>query len=146
MTLGGILVLLMLLVSLIVFIYIIVVSARGWGALHVTLLCFLFIECWVFLVMVAGVQGTRVKFTKEEDDQRKRAEAAEAETHKLMWGTFSEDNRNLEAVVPTRGELRRTTNDRGRVWRRVVLLQAGQNGFQLELSAAEAESCRWIGR
>lgn len=137
MSLGGILILLTLLVSLIVFIYLIVVTARGWGAFHTVLLCFLFIECWVFIVMAAGVQGTRVKFTKAESDQQERATKAAEETQRLMWGTFDAQNLNLEAVVPTRGELRRTTNDRGRVWRQVNLIQPGANAFQLELSAAD---------
>lgn len=134
MSLGGILILLVLLVSVIVSIYLIVVTARTWGILHTLLLSVLFIECWVFLVMSAGVYGSRVRLTKRVAEQRARAEQAEARTQQLMWGTFDADNLNLEAVVPTRGELRRITNDRGRVWRKVNLVQTDNGSFQLELA------------
>ncbi len=60
MTLGGIVILLLLVVSLIIFIYVLVLSARGWGALHVVLLVFLFIECWIFMIFSAGVLYRRV--------------------------------------------------------------------------------------
>lgn len=138
MGLGSILILLVLLVSVIVFIYIIVVTAKGWGALHTSLLCILFIECWVFIVFAAGVQGTRVKFTKEADKQRTRAEAAIENTQQLLWGRFDVNSVNLDAVIPVKNELRRMTNDRGRVWRNVNLIQSVSTGFELEFSAPQA--------
>ena len=138
MSLGGIVVLLLLLVSLIVFIYIIVVTARGWGVLHTLLLCILFIECWVFMVFAAGVQGTRVRFTEQAAGEKERAESALAQTQDLLWGTFDPNNVNLDAVIPAKNELRRMTGDRGRVWRGVNLIQSGDDSFRLELSATAA--------
>lgn len=135
MGLGGILILLLLLVSLIVFIYIIVMSARGWGVLHTILLCFLFIECWVFMVFAAGVQDRRVRYTKEAHLAQAKAEAALKETTRLLYGTFDATQDAREAVVPVRGMVRRLAAARGRVWRQLLLLQSDNNQYMLELSA-----------
>lgn len=135
MGLGGILILLLLLVSLIVFIYIIVMTARGWGVLHTTLLCFLFIECWVFMVFAAGVQDRRVRYTKEAQEAQSKAEAALKETTKLLYGTFDASQDAREAVVPVRGMVRRLAAARGRVWRQLLLLQSDNNQYMLEVSA-----------
>ncbi len=135
MGLGGILILLLLLVSLIVFIYIIVMTARGWGVLHTILLCFLFIECWVFMVFAAGVQDRRVRYTKEAHLAQAKAEAALKETTRLLYGTFEASQDAREAVVPVRGMVRRLAAARGRVWRQLLLLQSDNNQYMLELSA-----------
>ncbi len=138
MNLGGIIILLVLLISLIAFIYIIVKSARGWGGLHVTLLCILFIECWTFMFLAAGVQDTRVRFTEQAHVNRERAEDAADETIDRQWGDFALEEDNPSAVVPLQGELRRMTNDRGRVWRGVNLVGGDDSsGYQMELSAAD---------
>lgn len=138
MGLGGILILLLLLVSLIVFIYVIVVTARGWGVLHTILLCFLFIECWVFIIFSAGVQYRRVRATEAAHKARAAAEAAAETTQQLLWGNFDTAPEAQNAVIPVRGQLRRMTADRGRVWRRVNLLQSNPGSYQLELSGADA--------
>ncbi len=52
MSLGGILILVLLVVSLFVFIYLIVITSKSWGILQTILLCFLFIECWVFCCLL----------------------------------------------------------------------------------------------
>ena len=136
MTLGSILILLMLLVSLIVFIYIIVMCARGWGVLHTILLCTLFIECWVFMIFSAGVQARRVKYTADADKAKKAAIAAAERTQSLLYGSTLQDIDNFNAVIPAKGELQRLTADRGRVWRGITFLQAGASGFELDLSAS----------
>lgn len=135
MTLGGILILLTLLVSLIVFVYIIVMCARGWGVLHTILLCTLFIECWVFMVFAAGVQATRVKYTADADKAKKSAEAAAEQTQTLLYGNLA-DIENFNAVIPAKGQLQRLTADRGRVWRNISFV-GGQGGqYSLDLSAS----------
>ncbi|MFN3191381.1 MAG: hypothetical protein ACE361_12735 [Aureliella sp.] len=136
MTLGGILFLLLLLVSVIVFIFVTVKTAKTWGALHTTLLWTLFTECWIFVVFAAGVQATRVKFTKDAFVQEKKAAEATERTRDLTWGRFQPNVENLDAVVPAQGELRRLTSDRGRVWRQVTFIRNNNGEFQLELSSA----------
>lgn len=140
MGLGGILILLLLLVSLIVFIYVLVVSARGWGWLHSILLSFLFIECWVLLIFSAGVHYRRVTATEEAFNNREAAEKALLETQTLLWGGFDTANspETVSAVVPAQSMLRRMTADRGRVWRKLNLLQSVAGAYQLDLSAADA--------
>jgi uncharacterized coiled-coil protein SlyX len=127
-----------LLVSLIVFIYIIVVTARGWGVLHTILLCTLFIECWVFIAFSAGVHYRRVRATEAAFKAQEAAEAAEARTVSLLWGNFDASPDAQDAVVPLQGQLRRLTADRGRVWRQLNLLQSDPNSYQLQLSAVNA--------
>lgn len=127
----GILVLLLLIVTLILFVYLIVLSARGWGALHTTMLCFLFIECWVFMFFSAGVHYRRLGWLKLASTTEKRAVEAENKTKLLTWGGATYDPTSLDAVVPAQGELRRLTADRGRVWRRLEF--QGYEGGQLKL-------------
>ncbi len=137
MTLGGIIALLLLLVSLIVFIYVIAKSARTWGVLHTILLCFLFIECWGFMFVSAGVQYRRVSGVARADKAQKDAAQALKRQEDLLWGNFDVTNLNLEAVVPVKGKLQRMTADRGRVWRGITFVQGGANGYQLDLAAGD---------
>lgn len=137
MTLGGILILLMLLVSLIVFVYIIVMCARGWGVLHTILLCTLFIECWVFMVFAAGVQATRVKYTADAQKAKEAAETAAERTQTLLYGNLA-DIENFNAVVPAKGQLQRLTADRGRVWRDITFVDNQAGVIQLDLSSSSA--------
>ncbi|MCA9133763.1 MAG: hypothetical protein KDA45_11435 [Planctomycetales bacterium] len=136
MGLGGILILLLLLVSLVVFIYVLVQTARGWGVLHSILLSFLFIECWVFIVFSAGVHSRRVGSTEQAFKAREEAATATQTTQQLLYGEFGVSPEALDAVVPVRGQLRRMTADRGRVWRQANLVQANPGAYQLELSTA----------
>lgn len=137
MGLGGILVLVALLVSLIAFIYIVVLSARGWGVLHTLLLCTLFIECWVFMFFSAGVHYERVRATKLAFENVKRATEAEALTQQLKWGEFTLVSESQDAAIPLKNELRRLTADRGRVWRQVELLQRNPGEYLLELPSMQ---------
>jgi hypothetical protein len=136
MGLGGILILLLLIVSLIVFIYIIVMTARNWGVLHTILLCTLFIECWVFMVFSAGVQSLRVKYTRDAKVAMEQAEREAERTKVLQYGTFSEGK--LEAVVPVKGMLRRLTADRGRVWRQLSMLQSNNGEYLLQMASLDS--------
>lgn len=138
MGVGGILILLLLLVSVLVFGFLVFKSARGWGVLHTLLICTLFIECWVFLVFAAGVQGTRVKFTKAASENQARAEAAEQRTTQLQWGSGDVNSVNIDGVIPAKGELRRQTSDQGRVWRGLSFLQENNGNYELELVSADA--------
>lgn len=138
MGLGGILILLMLIVSLILFIYFVVVTARGWGVLHTILLCTLFIECWVFLVFTAGVHYKRVRYTADAAQAQKRAEDALALTKELLYGRINDPEEALTAVIPVKGKLRRMTVDRGRVWRQLTLLQSNADDYLLEMAFERA--------
>lgn len=133
MTLGGIVILLLLVASLIIFIYLIVISARGWGALHTVMLCFLFIECWVFMIFTAGVLHRRVGWLEQAANLEKKTIAAEAKTELLIWGGENIAPDEPDSVVLAQGELRRLTADRGRVWRRLELVSAEAGTYKLEL-------------
>lgn len=134
MTLGGIIILLVLVASLIIFVYLLVLTARGWGVLHTLLLSFLFIECWVFMVFSAGVLNRRVGWLEQATKLEEKANKSEAETEKLTWGNFEYGADLPNAIVPVQGELRRLTADRGRVWRRLELVSADAGVFKLEMA------------
>ncbi len=136
MTLGGIIILLVLVASLITFIYLLVLTARGWGVLHTLLLSFLFIECWVFMVFSAGVLYRRGGWLEQASVLEGKAIKAEAETEKLTWGNFEYGADLPNAIVPVQGELRRLTADRGRVWRRLELRSSDAGVYKLEMTVA----------
>ncbi len=136
MTLGGIIIILLAVVSLITFVYLIVITARGWGVLHTLMLLCLFFECWTFMFFSAGVLYRRGGWLKQAQTLEKRAVEAEAQTLKLTWGDFEGNPDAQVAVVPVQGELRRLTADRGRVWRRLDLISQDNGVYKLELSAA----------
>ncbi len=138
MTLGGIIIILLLVVSLITFIYLIVITARGWGVLHTLLLLCLFFESWTFMIFSAGVLYRRGGWLKQAQTLEKRAVDAEAQTLKLTWGDFEGNPDAQVAVVPVQGELRRLTADRGRVWRRLDLVSQDSGVYKFELTAGPA--------
>ena len=137
MGLGGILVLLALLVTLIVFIYLLVLTARGWGVLHTVMLCFLFIECWVFMFLTAGVHYERVRATKAAFAAAKDAKDSMARTEQLLNGDFTANPEEQDGLLPLKGQLRRMTADRGRVWREVTMLQSANDQYLLEMPVAK---------
>ena len=135
MSLGGILILVVMVISLFVFIYLIVVTARSWGILQTILLCFLFIECWTFLFGTAHVLDRRLADLKEFTTTRDKLVELQKSNHRLIWGG---DNigEEQEALVPLAGEVRRLTADRGRVWRGASKLNIEGENIRLELAAA----------
>jgi hypothetical protein len=135
MTLGGIVILLLLVASLIIFIYLIVISARGWGALHTVLLCFLFIECWVFMIFSAGVLHRRVGWLKQAHNLENKTIKTEADTERLIWGGENIAPDEPDSIVLAQGALRRLTADRGRVWRRLELANSDGGVFKLDMKA-----------
>ncbi len=138
MTLGGIVILLLLVASLIIFIYLIVISARGWGALHTVMLCFLFIECWVFMIFTAGVLHRRVGWLAQADKLEKKIVKVEADVERLIWGGENIAPDEPDSVVLAQGALRRLTADRGRVWRRLELVSSDAGVYKLEMRAPAA--------
>ncbi|MBX3422142.1 MAG: hypothetical protein KF752_11365 [Pirellulaceae bacterium] len=140
MGLGGILFILVVLICLILFIVAIVKTARMWGALHIVLLCILFIQIWVFLIFTAGVQHERVRATKEAATQTERAKRVTAETNRLRFGSIDAPVDSLEAVVPVQARLERLTIDRGRVWRQLRFEGQQDNRIQLTLAAPSAKA------
>lgn len=133
MGLGGILVLVALVFSVFIFGYLVYRAAAGWGVLHAILISLLFIECWVFLVFSAGVQGFRVKHTKDAAENTEKALAAAELTEELRWGDYND--KNLNAYIPAKNALRRLSTDRGRVWRRVSFIRRDNNDFSMMLAA-----------
>lgn len=137
MGLGSILFLVVLVFSAFFFIYLLVKTASRWGILHSILVTTLFIECWVFLVMVAGVHDVRVPATKAAFTEAKRAADAEKRTEELQWGDFSFGEDDVDAVLPLKGRVRQLTADRGRVWRGVEFLQETGGSFDLQMAIVQ---------
>lgn len=136
MGLGLILFILVLLVFLTAFIVFLVKSARQWGALHIVLLSFLFIESWVFLYFTAGVQHERVRATRDAHRFREEAEEAIARGNRLRFGSVDAPYDSLEAIIPVQGQLERLSIDRGRVWRQLSLINRTENRIDLSLQSA----------
>lgn len=141
MGLGGILFILAVLVSLILFIVFVVKTARELGPFHIVMMSLLFVECWVFMVFVSGVQLSRVRATKEAKKETDRAEQVVAEVAKLRYGSASDPEEAQEAVIPVQGMLDRLTIDRGRVWRQVTFVKHSkvQDKDQVQLSLQAAQ-------
>jgi hypothetical protein len=138
MSLGGILILVVMVISLFVFIYLVVKTARGWGILHTLMLCLLFIECWTFLFFAANVLDRRLTSLREFTQTRNSLEKLQKDNHRAIWGG---DNiaEQQEALVPLAGEVRRLTADRGRVWRGASKMNIEGEQIRLELAAATPE-------
>lgn len=134
MSLGGILILVLLVISLFVFIYLMVITAKFWGILHTVLLSFLFIEAWTFLFLTAGVADRRLAILKDYTNTRDQVAKLKNEVTRLTWGgdNIAEEQ---EALVPLAGQVRRLTSDRGRVWRNVARGNVEGDQVRLELLA-----------
>ena len=132
MSLGGILVLVLMIISLFVFIYLIVITAKSWGALHTTMLCFIFLESWIFLLFAGRALDKRVTILKDYSSTKANVEKLQKEVQKLTWGgeNISEEQ---QAYVPLAGQARRLAADRGRVWRNVSKMGVEGNKVRLEL-------------
>lgn len=141
MGLGGILFILAVLVSLILFIIFVVKTAREAGVFHIVVMSILFIECWVFMVFVAGVQHQRVSATKDAKKEADRLNLLTQEVAKLRYGSASDPDEAQEAVIPVQGMLDRLTIDRGRVWRQVTFVEHtkvdGKSQVKLSLESAQ---------
>ncbi|MCA9195368.1 MAG: hypothetical protein KDB03_26535 [Planctomycetales bacterium] len=135
MSIGGIVVWLLVLVSLILFIYMVVKTAGNWGVLNTIMLCLLFIEVWVFLFMTAGVYENRIQATKRADTAVKNLAAAEERLIQLKWGNFDTVAGEQNAVIPVTGEFRRFAAERGRVWSQVQFIRAAGDAYELEMLA-----------
>lgn len=131
----GIVVLVVIVISLFVFIYLIVKTARSWGILHTLLLSVLFIECWTFMYYTANVLDRRLtslrEYTKTRDDLAK----TRRDNQLKIWGGDNVGEQQ-EALVPLAGEVRRLTADRGRVWRGASKMNIEGDQIRLELAAA----------
>ncbi len=139
MGLGSILFLVVLVLTLIAFIYLLVVTARGWGVLHSILLCCVFIESWVFLVMTAGVHNVRVPATRAAHKAVEDLEQAAAEHQRKLWGDLTMGS-DADAAVPMKGRLQRLSAERGRVWRGLIYNQQNGQNFELEMAAPAVDN------
>ena len=92
MDLMGIIVWLAVLVSLGLFIWMLVKSLKGWGALHTTLLTLLFLEVWCLLFFTAGVASRRNGYVKAYEKLK------ESSSIVLAWVTRLIRNRTFLAI------------------------------------------------
>lgn len=119
MTIFGVLIILLFLISLIAFIYGMVKACKTFGALQTTMLYFFFFSTWAFLVFAAGVHDKRISWTIRHHKAKAENLRLQAESSKLKYGdltsTALEDEDN--ALIPLVGKVNRLTMDRGRVWR-----------------------------
>ncbi len=134
MDLMGILVWLAVLVSLVVFIVMVVKSAKAWGALHVTLLVTLFIQVWCCLFFAAGVASRRNGYMRAYKLLKEKVEDKEREVEMVRFGDKLDPNPDLKSYVPLTNELNRLLVERGRVWRGASVAQVGANEIVLQLT------------
>ncbi len=130
MAITGIIFLLLLLISLGLFIFMLVKTARNWGGLHTTMLVFIFISTWVFIFVSAGVAKRRVGWIKVHDKLEKTVQDLQAEETKLRFGDLGTASSDQVALVPTLAQLNRLTADRGRVWRNATMQTPMQPPFR----------------
>ncbi len=138
MSLGGILILVLLVVSLAIFIYLIVLTARSWNVLHTVMLCILFIECWTFAFLTANVLDRRLAELKDFHETSQKLTKVRADVQKLMYGgdNIAEEQ---DALIPLSGEVRRLTADRGRVWRNATKINIENQQVRVDLAAKTPE-------
>jgi hypothetical protein len=141
MGLGGILFIVAVLISLITFIILMVKTAREMGAFHLVMASILFIECWVFMFFVAGVQNVRVAATKDAKKETEKLVKVSADLEKIVYGTPNDPEESLDSVVRVQGKLDRLTIDRGRVWRQVSFVKHSkvQDKDQVQLNLQSAQ-------
>lgn len=134
MSLGGILILVLLVISLAIFIYLVVITAQSWGVLHTIMLSFLFIECWTFLLLSGQVLNYRLTDLKEFTETRKELQKLVKENYEKTWGG---DNAGADqqSLVALNGAVRRLTADRGRLWRGATKIGI-ENGQAIRLTLA----------
>jgi uncharacterized coiled-coil protein SlyX len=147
MGLGGILVIVAILVTLILFVLFVVKNAKLWGAWQIVVMSILFIECWVFLISTAFVHDQRVRATWDAFKEKARAEKAVKEVEQLRYGSVSDPEEALNAVIPVQGQLDRLTIDRGRIWRQVTFVKHSkvQEKDQVQLSFQNAQAAAPAG-
>jgi len=133
MDLMGIIVWLAVLVSLGLFIWMLVKSLKGWGALHTTLLTLLFLEVWCFLFFTAGVASRRNGFVKAYEKLKAVVEKREVELDRARMGDKLDPNPDFSSYIPLTNELNRLLVERGRVWRGATVTGIGQNEASLQL-------------
>lgn len=138
MDLMGILVWLAVLVSLVVFIVMLVKSNQNWGALHTTLLVFLFLQAWCFVFFAAGVASRRNGYMEAYDKLLTKSEAKLLAEELARDGDRVNPIPDLNAYVPITNELNRLLVERGRVWRGASVVQLAPNEVSLQLSAGVA--------
>jgi hypothetical protein len=133
MDLMGIIVWLAVLVSLGLFIWMLVKSLKGWGALHTTLLTLLFLEVWCFLFFTAGVASRRNGFVKAYEKLKAVVEKREVELDRARMGDKIDPKTDYSSFIPLTNELNRLLVERGRVWRGATVTGIGQNEASLQL-------------
>jgi hypothetical protein len=138
MDLMGILVWLAFLISLVLFIVMLVKSNKNWGALHTTLLVFLFLEAWCLLFFSAGVSSRRNGFMKAYDRLLEKSEAKLVAEDRARYGDRISVIPDMNAYVPITNELNRLLVERGRVWRNASVSQLAANEVSLQLMAGVA--------
>jgi len=142
MDLMGILVWLAILISLVIFIVMLVKSGKNWGALHITLLVFLFIEAWCFLIFSACVLDRRNPDMKELYQDKvgliAKSEDRIVAEQKARNGDRINPIPDMNAYVPVTNELNRLLVERGRVWRGAAVGPIAGKEVSLELTAGLA--------
>ncbi len=134
----GILFLILVLIAFGVFIYLMVKTAHGWGALHTTSLFFLFFSTLVYLFSAAGVASRRIPWVKSHDKHRDLLENLLKDETKLKYGDLNSTAQDNEALIPAIAHLTRLTSDRGRVWKGGTLRDIKADTYELQFMPANA--------
>ncbi|MFO0922603.1 MAG: hypothetical protein U0905_08980 [Pirellulales bacterium] len=117
----GIVFLLLVLIGFGIFIYLIVKTAHGWGALQTTTLFFLLFSTLVYLYSAAIIAKRRVGWVRVHDKMQKTLEDLQKEETKLKYGDLTSTAQDNDALIPALAHLTRLISDRGRVWKNTTL-------------------------
>lgn len=136
MELSGLLVWAAVLVSLIAFIVFLVKGFKQWGVWMTICFVVLFIECWTFLVITAGVNKARLAATKSFDQLYTERNRLLAQREEEFYGLPTNPAPDMQKYVPLASELNRVLLERGRTWRGARVLNANPAGASVELPSA----------
>lgn len=129
--------LVLMLVSLALFIFLVVKTAKAWGGLQTTMLFFIFFSTWVFLFSAAGVARLRIGWIKAHDKFKLAVEKLQDEETRLKYGDLNSTSKDDEALIPLLGKLSAATADRGRVWRDATAQPQQGGEFLLDIPPAK---------
>ncbi|MCU0715079.1 MAG: hypothetical protein MUD03_03015 [Pirellula sp.] len=138
MELSGLLVWAAVLVSLIAFIVFLVKGFKQWGVWMTIGFVVLFIECWTFLVITAGVNKARLEATKSFDQLFTERKKLLAQREEEFYGLPTNPAPDMQRYFPLASELNRVLLERGRTWRGARVISANPAGATIELPSALA--------
>lgn len=116
MDLFGILYLVLVLAAVITFIVLLVKSAQGWGALHITMLALIFFGGVILMPLAAVVHNRRIPDLKRLDTFERDLAKLSGELERLKFGAFDQPRADQQTLVGMGGNVAKLQAELGRFW------------------------------